>query len=346
MHTKSLPVVYGIIHALIDASCAALVFGAISMHSLPPFKTHYLILTYNTLAFGTQVLCGLLTDRLRAPRLAALSGIVLTAVALLFAGTAPIAAAVIVGMGNAFFHVGAGAITLFVTPGRAKAPGIFVGPGALGLAIGIWIGKNGYFTAWPFILALVLSYFIVLKSNIPQVYKRPKEETVKINFAFLIITCLFISIIIRSLVGFAGGQACPKSTMVSFGLATAAFAGKTFGGIISDRFGWIKISVGALLLSSPLIALSKGNPAAVISGMCLFQMTMPVTLVAIVAVLPKRPAFAFGLTCLALIIGAYPSFFNMKAYYAHPYVIFGLILISAALVYLGLRLLPPKARNN
>jgi hypothetical protein len=61
----------------------------------------------------------------------------------------------------------------------------------------------------------------------------------------------------------AGGQGrrirAAKETAVLFGVAAAAFAGKAFGGILSDRFGWIKISVGALLISAPLLAFGKVN---------------------------------------------------------------------------------------
>jgi hypothetical protein len=42
--------------------------------------------------------------------------------------------------------------------------------------------------------------------------------------------------------------------------------------------------------------------------MFLLNLTMPVTLAAVADTLPGRPAFAFGLTCLALILGAFAAF--------------------------------------
>jgi hypothetical protein len=85
------------------------------------------------------------------------------------------------------------------------------------------------------------------------------------------------------------------------------------------------------------VAFGGSNSAAVTIGMWLFQMTMPVTLVALYALMPGRPAFAFGLTCLALILGGLPTFFRaIKAHY-DSWAFLVLILISAAALYEALR---------
>ena len=72
--------------------------------------------------------------------------------------------------------------------------------------------------------------------------------------------------------------------------------------------------------------------------MFLFQATMPITLTAISNMLPGRPGFAFGLTCLALIIGALPAFTELKTYYSSGLLTLLTILITAAALYVALRL--------
>lgn len=68
-------------------------------------------------------------------------------------------------------------------------------------------------------------------------------------------------------------------------------------------------------------------------------MTMPVTLVAIAALLPGRTAFAFGLACLVLVMGAIPTFYQFTKLFYNSYLFFVLIILSAASIYLSLRLM-------
>ena len=127
-----------IAHLLTDAVCAAAVFGPIAASG---GDLSLCIVIYNSAAFLTQCLAGLLTDLLtRHERLAAIG----LAVCVLGA-YAPLpgwAAALIIGLGNCLFHVAAGTVTL--KESRSAGPlGVFVAPGALGLAAG---------TLWPWLL--------------------------------------------------------------------------------------------------------------------------------------------------------------------------------------------------
>jgi FSR family fosmidomycin resistance protein-like MFS transporter len=250
--------------------------------------------------------------------------------------THPFIAMVLAGIGNALFHIGAGAVSLNTSPGRAAAPGIFVAPGALGLGLGLWLGKSGNTVLWPFLLALALSFVITTRSSMPiiEMYLKPKIFSIKGSLAILFL--LLVSIGIRAFVGFGGTHECPKLPMVSLGLAFAAFGGKTLGGIISDRLGWIRTSVGALLISAPLIALGNANSSIIILGMFFFQMTMPVTLTAVCALMPSRPAFSFGLCSLALVLGSFAAFYKPWVIYYSPSVLFGLITLSALLIFVAL----------
>lgn len=345
--SRRLPAVLGVIHAAVDAACAMAVLSTVVFHRLNTGHAFYLVVAYNILAFAGQAPAGALTDRLRRPRGATLLGLALTALATMTLTLEPVTTMVLAGVGNAFFHVGAGAMVLRLNPDRATAPGIYVAPGALGLALGVWLGRGGWTLAWPFALALAVGFAVTWFIAVPPATYAPTVEEKRtprpqLSYPKLVIGLLLVSVTVRSLLGFAGAYAVPKEAVVMFGLATAAFGGKALGGIVSDRIGWLETSVGALLLSAPLIAFGGSNALLVIIGMFLFQMTMPVTLSAIALVIPGRPGLAFGMPCLALILGALPTFYSSVKVFYGPFAFLGLVVLSAASVLAGLHLLGPR----
>jgi FSR family fosmidomycin resistance protein-like MFS transporter len=256
---------------------------------------------------------------------------------------------ILAGLGNASFHVGAGAITLCASEGRSAPNGIFVAPGALGLTFGLWFGRSGAELMWPFYVVLGVSFAWTLLLPVPDEHRvrtrverdRPPgaPDLGRVRFAHVIVVLLLVSIVVRSLVGYSGAYQCPSGPLKLFGLGAAAFGGKALGGIVSDRLGWMEVSVGALLLSAPFIAFGGPNIELLLIGMFLFQMTMPVTLSAVALCYPKRPGLAFGLTALALIIGVLPTFSQAATQFYGPGMFLALILASALSVWLGLRML-------
>jgi FSR family fosmidomycin resistance protein-like MFS transporter len=119
-------------------------------------------------------------------------------------------------------------------------------------------------------------------------------------------------------------------------LTAAVVAGKMAGGLLADRFGWRRVAVTALVGSLPLLALGTSSPAAGIAGVLLFNMTMPVTLAAVAAVLPRgSEGFAFGLTCLALFCGSVPALLGLPLT-ATPWLPATLILPAAAALWFAL----------
>ncbi len=367
--TRHLTGIYGVIHAAIDATCAMVVLSCARVHGLDHDQAFWLVILYNLLAFAGQAPLGLAVDLLRAPRAALLVGIAMTGTAAALLPVEAYSAVIVVGIGNALFHLGAGAFTLHTRPGRATDPGIFVAPGALGLGFGIWLGRTHKIEQWPLVevavAVLLISLVVACMLRNPRMpYYLPAEPVPDdpvwsparvTRAAGALIVCLLLgSITVRALVGMAGCHACPRAVLVAglvriqrgIGLPLVAFGGKFLGGIVSDRVGWIETSVGALLISAPLIAFGGGNLPVIIAGLLFFQMTMPVTLVAVVKVMPRMPATGFGLCCLALIAGSLPTFFpQVKAYY-DPYAFFGLILASATVVFVGLRLMGKDITTN
>lgn len=333
----------GIVHAFVDTASGFLIFRDLPTGRMPYPTVVLLVVLYNSLAFGGQVPAGYLADRLGSYRGAAIFGALAAATALLLSPTWPVVGIVVVGIGNAFFHVGAGALVLRASGDRATESGVFVGPGALGLFAGIWLGAHNLPARGAIVAALVLSVpFMVLvaRSVRPSRTELPVPRGGVLLLVIICAACLLGSVTVRSLVGGTiAGTWRGVSTEVMMVLAIAACGGKMLGGIVSDRLGWTTISVGALVLSAPLISVLVGTPVGAVVGMVLFQMTMPVTLKAMHHVLPGRPGLAFGIPCLALIIGALPGLLGYGHLLRSWPLVAGLAALSTLMILGGLRLL-------
>ena len=74
---------YGVAHALVDASCAALVFSAVATGRLPSSVAVVAILAYNLLAFASQPILGWFVNDAYSARTWARAGALVTAAAYL-----------------------------------------------------------------------------------------------------------------------------------------------------------------------------------------------------------------------------------------------------------------------
>jgi FSR family fosmidomycin resistance protein-like MFS transporter len=333
---------YGVGHALIDAICAGILLTIWWYGELPAAKVTWLFLYYNLLAFGSQPVFGAILDHTRTPRCGAVLGCLFTGAALVGFVEWPTFAVTLAGVGNALFHLGAGTISLNLTPGRATAPGIFVAPGALGLAIGIYLGKIGQFPIWPFLAVLVPVACLIGVLKPPAIdYERggvKRDSSVQwlAPALLLVLTCVAI----RALVG--TNLVFPWKSQMGWliALTLAVVLGKGLGGYLADRYGWTRVAAGALALSIPLLAFAPGIAGLAIIGALLFNMTMPVTLAATANLLRGRPGLAFGLTCLALEVGAWPGKLHLGKWDGPGSEWLALAVMVTALValYFGLRL--------
>lgn len=347
--TPGLPLLYGVFHTAVDAAAVYTVFRSVDLHELDPAWAFGLVVAYDILAFAPQFLLGWAMDRARAPRAWTLAGLASTALGAVLGLWLPVVAMLLVALGNALYHLGAGAVCLYLRPGRSAPAGVYVAFGALGLGIGIWAGKGGAVPLWALLLPLLVGMVVLWRVRNPVVpYDAPSNEQIRrdmgatdprLGAPVLILVLLMLSVSVRSLVGMGGAWELERTTALLWGLPIVAFAGKALGGIVADRIGWIELSVGALLLSTPLLALGSASLPLVLLGLLLFQVTMAVTLAAATLVLPRRPGFAFGLTTLALIIGALPSLFHVDDWMYSPLFFAALLPLTAAVVWWGLRLL-------
>ncbi len=328
--------IYGLGHFIVDAICAGLIFSLLNT-SISIEEAAFLIILYNIFAFGLQLPFGFLSDKLMNPKYFVITGLIIAAIGGLIGFFSPIIGISLVGIGNALVHIGGGVISLNLTPKKASAPGIFVAPGAIGLLVGTLLGKASLFNPHIFsIIALILCGLIFL-TNHPKINYSTKQP-IKIDYIKLILILLFLTIVSRSVIGFAISFPWKTDFLLLLALTIGVFFGKSLGGILGDKFGWGKIGVGGLLLCIPFVLLGPQYAILGIFGMFLFNFTMPITLVAISNILPGRPGFSFGLTCMALLIGAFPFLSGFGFIFSNINLIIGIILVAAVMLFVGLKL--------
>lgn len=341
---KSIPLSLGIIHALIDATSAYILFSSIDIHTLEFKPALSLVVFYNLIAFGSQFIIGLVADKFKVYKLFAIAGCVLGILAFGFLISLPVYAVSIVATGNALYHVGAGAISILSSKKRAEASGIFVAPGALGLALGTLAGKNDWPYLWIFILLLLMSAIYIAKSSFKQY--AIKRISLTNTTLWILITLILFVIGLRSLIGFSLNLPWKSNIILLMILTLTITLGKAAGGILADKFGWGKVAIFALMLSAPLMTVASKIPLFALIGVFLFQFSMPVTLAATVSYLPNRVGFAFGLTCLALLIGGLPSVSLNLTTELSQFVIFLLVIFAALILFIVFKLPKLRSINN
>jgi FSR family fosmidomycin resistance protein-like MFS transporter len=318
------------------------VYSSAIVHGLSPAKAFILTIVYDLLAFALQPLAGFLIDHLKKARSAMLIGIALTLTGVALMRVNALTAIVTVGIGNTLFHLGAGAQILGRYPSTASYTGIFVGPGALGLSIGLWFGSHGFFPLWYLVIGLIiactgLAFLPALSPPRLLIQMQPHPQPLssmareggedlkcKLHFQPGVVLLLFAAIVVRGFVGRTGFAGLPSEAFVIIGLGAAACIGKMAGGGLADRFGWKRTTIIGLVLASIGIVHVPNHIGFAFAAMLFFQMTMPITLMATSVAIPGKPAFAFGLTCLALIIGIFPTFYTPPGLIQLP---FNLVMI-------------------
>jgi len=321
-------------HFLIDAISALIVFSFIITNTNTPSIAAAIII-YNILAFGSQIIIGELSDKYKKSREAAIAGTILGALSLILFNSFPWISIILIGFGNALFHIGAGTISLNLTPKKATAPGIFVAPGALGLLIGTLTAKLLGFTLIPFLVVSILFIPLLFYINIPNInYKMQNNKSNK--EPYFLIFFLLLTILIRSFIGSTIVLPWKSNQSLLISLTIFIFLGKSLGGILADKFSFMKIGIASLILSSIMLSFYSNIPSIAITGMFLFNMTMPITLVALSNRMPGRSGFSFGLTCMALFIGTIPAMLGFQLIIPN-YIKLAIILLSALFLYLGLR---------
>ena len=276
-------------HFLTDAVCAAALFGMVRA-TAADFSLAVVI--YNTAAFTTQCLVGLATDRLRRHEPLAALGLGVCVLGALVPLPGAVTALTI-GLGNSLFHVAGGTVTL--KPAKDAGPlGVFVAPGAVGLALGtLWPGLRLWLCAAALCTCALLLAFKGREGELHAPERGPDAPW----GAVLLLT---LAVAIRAVGGCAVDFPWKTGSALTMLTAGFVFAGKSLGGFVCRRLGASRTALLSLPAAALLTAFCFAWAAPSLAGQLLLNLTMPVTLWLMYRALPDSPGFAFGLAASAL----------------------------------------------
>lgn len=288
---------YATAHSLVDGVCAAALFSIVAANGGTEFA--WMLVLYNMLAFATQPLVGLITDRLEHHHRVAAVGCALVLVGFLL----PVsnwARISLLGIGNSIFHVGGGTVCLRHFAGRAAPLGVFVAPGALGLAVGSNLPHSG----WLLCLALlvVAAGLFLPDRKLPE-STRLKRLRISSNWKVLAGALLLGVIFVRALGGSAVSFPWKQGALLSILLAAFVMLGKAAGGFLSDRFGVLPVVLVSILFSGVLTIFFSDSMALSLLGQFALNCSMPVTLLLLYQLMPDAPGLSFGLAAAILYPG-------------------------------------------
>ena len=336
---KKIVGVYSTIHFIVDLGCSILVSNLVTQKMGINMNLFIAILLYNFFAFAVQLPIGIVADKINKNAMCSAIGCILVAIAFGCANFG-IISCIIAGIGNAMFHVGGGIDVLNISDKKAAPSGIYVSTGAMGIFLGgksVSIGFNKYYIVILILLISSLALFWLYK----QIKDKVKNEKVIIpeisKNEIIAIICLTITVVIRGYVGLILSFEWKSSFILALISIFAVVFGKMLGGIIGDKIGFMKISLLSLIISAILFVFAFNNSILGILAILLFNMTMPITLIALSNILFNNKGMAFGLLTLALFIGAVPVFFGYTNAIFTPIGLSMITLLSAIILYIGIK---------
>jgi MFS transporter, FSR family, fosmidomycin resistance protein len=327
---------YSISHFYVDFICSFVLSLIIFQNTNNVTSIASLIVIYNILAFGTQPFFGFIIDHYKKAKLGAITGLLVSTMGLVFFFN-PIIATLLLGLGNAIYHVGGGVVALNLEPSKAKYPGIYVAPGALGLFLG---GLLGYFQIQPkifLVVGIVLSAIIITLIKKIPLPKIPKFKEKKIDLIGIVLLLLLVSVCMRALMGYSLNLEWKSLFILGLILTIAITSGKFLGGFLADKYGFMKVGIIGLIVAAPLLIFFQTIPTIIFIGAFCFNIVMPITLTALAEAIPNYKGFAFGLTTLSLVIG-YLLFLGLKNYLVIGQIFTAIVIfINLGSLYLGLK---------
>ena len=307
-------ILYSVLHFLVDGICAFAMMNYFS--GMYDYQMEGLL--YNFCAFALQMPLGVILDIINVAKKEsplpsfwfAFLGVAVTYVG---AFTHP----VILGIGNALFHLGGGVGT--IQEDRRKNHkgtdlGIFVAPGALGLFLGtLFTDKNTHL--WVFIISLsvVLICFITgiaLLRSLKAGKSVSVLKTPEFKWKNGLVAGCFLGVILRSYLGLAISFSWKTTVLFSLIAVLAVVLGKIAGGFAAAYLG-VRRTVLFSLAGAAVCYLFSGFMPLGILALFLFNMTMPITLYGLVQRWEKMPGLAFGLLTFAIFIGYIPVYLGL-----------------------------------
>lgn len=309
-----------LLHMLIDFLCIYCVMLEVTRLNN---RIALALVAYNLMAFATQILFGYWIDSHKNKYLG-VSGIifcVILASLVISIGDYNNIAFIFItlfllGLSNSMFHVGVGVNVIKSAKGKLTDLGIFISSGTLGVmfgricALGTEFGTEIYTLILVVIMltiTLMLVYTSLLMNDSESENKHCVQSIHNIKHKeYIIVWVTFICIIARSATCWVCADIKINNKWII--LSLLAFTGKFMGGILSDKLGVRNIAIITTLLAITTNIVSYiWSPLALVGVMCT-NIMMPITLAVMISVFEDYLGFAFGMTTLALIIGALPTF--------------------------------------
>lgn len=357
--TKWMPIgIATVLHFLVDGLCLCCLY--LMSKAAPTTNLLSLFLTYNILAFMTQPLTGLWTDRLSHPQKTLfLSSCLLTTAVIVLMGAAlwwgftpfpTIVVAILLGLGNSLFHVWGGKLTAVLTDNDMRALGIFVSTGVMGLTIG------ALYASWWLMAGMLLG--ITLLGTIPLTTKvtsikgcnslplRPDYSGKICFWLFAILVFVMLRSYVGEVVPTGLERASERTSDILLPLAIAAMIGKAGGGWMARWFGISHAIVVCVCVAAICMMLrGAGNTSLlpVILSVLAINFTMPMTLHLANRLLPTREGLSFGLLAAVLIPG-YMLAHNLQLSSEHYFMLSALLLTIS--VEVGMLLLMGEKRKG
>lgn len=327
--------IYSFLHFVVDFTCAYLMFACV----IGTKEWRLALLLYNFCAFAMQMPMGVLADAKGGITQFAALGCLLLPIGYIF-GKNPLILAVIAGVGNGFYHVGAGVDVLSMSEKKASALGIFVSPGALGIYLGTLCGKQDLKGVIPLLIMVaimggILFYLVrywYTEDEVTEESTNPVEHNRVIEIV-MSVTCLFLVVVIRSFAGmhFNFPWKETASEAVGFILVMGVVLGKMTGGILADKIG-IRLATILSLGAATICFLFSDLTFMGIFAVFFFNMTMPITLWLVAKFLWRWRGFSFGLLTFALFLGFIPSYLGYGSMFANIYGYIGMTIVSLLLM--------------
>lgn len=283
-----------VLHFLVDGLCACCLFLMAEGGEIENLVG--LFVTYTVMAFLTQPLTGMLADRLRQDEMLLALSVALLASGVAVASLLPsFIIAVLLGLGNSFFHVWGGKKVAVTTGNDIRALGIFVSTGAFGLAIGMLL--HSWLLLYAFLLAVVGLAIFSIRQHPVERLSLPATR-LKPWMVWCSLLALMAVVMLRSMIGESVLSGMIRDWEGVLTVGFLVMFGKATGGFLAKRIGivWTMVLVVAGCFVSAYFYLP-------LPCLLLVNLTMAVTLYLANVVMPGREGLAFGLLAAALIPG-------------------------------------------
>lgn len=333
-----------ILHCLVDFCCIYYMSMVVVPLSLGVGVGQYMfyVILYNFVAFAGQLPVGIFGDYIQRNHYMVASGLFLLLMA--YVGTffaLPILTTVLLlGIGNACFHVGGGRDAMAYNENACWPVGVFVATGAFGVFGGRWIAGHGMNWLLPMTIVLIAALLIqIILCYISAEHKQNKQifslEYTQGRWSLLIAFCCFIVVVLRSFAGTVFKFSWSSGSLALL-MTVGIVLGKALGGILADRFGIQRTVLVSLTCSTILFFGANTVPVMGLLAVFLFNMTMPITLSMLGMHFPHAKGTMFGALTFAIFLGLIPSYFCNIAQFSQTWMYVLLTAASLVLLYIPL----------